>query len=249
MSQQPFSDEIALRIGIAARRLPTITATELIEALHGCLGETLDEAALARVTVSNLKAAFGQTHDVDGDEDAEGLRTADLVAFKDAVSALWGEQRDEDSAPKPEAYQAGEMPSSVRIAVASNSGENLDGHFGSCQRFLIYQASADELRLVDVRSTSAAAASDDRNGFRVQLIRDSAVLYIVSLGGPAAAKVIRANIHLVPTPAGGPAREVLQRLQAVIRNAPPPWLAKLVRVESVPSAEGVHRTTVSITNN
>jgi nitrogen fixation protein NifX len=231
MSQPPFSNEVALRIGLAARRLPTISVTELIEVLHGCLGETLDERALSRVTVANLKAAFGQSHDVDGDEDGEALRTADLVAFKDAVSALWGEARAEDDSPLLDAYQTGDMPRSVRVAVASNSGEALDGHFGSCQRFLIYQVSADELRLIDVRPTLAAALSDDRNGFRVQLIRDCAVLYIVSVGGPAAAKVIKANIHLVPTPNGGAAREVLQKLQAVIPNSPPPWLAKLLGVD------------------
>jgi hypothetical protein len=31
---------------------------------------------------------------------------------------------------------------SIRIACASNRGERLDGHFGSCARFLIYQVSA-----------------------------------------------------------------------------------------------------------
>ena len=38
-------------------------------------------------------------------------------------------------------YQEGDMPNSIRIAVASNTGEQLDGHFGSCHRYLIYQLS------------------------------------------------------------------------------------------------------------
>jgi hypothetical protein len=52
------------------------------------------------------------------------------------------------------------------------------------------------------------------------------VLYVVSAGGPAAAKVIKADIHLIQVAEGGSAHEILGRLQQVLRGAPPPWLAK-----------------------
>ncbi|MCY1420175.1 nitrogen fixation protein NifX [compost metagenome] len=141
---------------------------------------------------------------------------------------LWGETVDSDL-PQPVVLDT--LPErSIRVAIASNSGENLDGHFGSCLRFLIYQVSAEEKALVDVRSALEADFSDDRNGFRVDLIRDCQVLYVVSVGGPAAAKVVRADIYPIKRIEGGVTADILAELQAVMAGSPPPWLAKQLGV-------------------
>jgi nitrogen fixation protein NifX len=226
MPEAEVSDDVALRIALAAKALHDVPLASLIDALHTCLGDVLDDAALRRVTVANLKASFGGSYNLDGEEDgSERWRTADMGAFKDAVGILWGWMGD-DSAPRVQAYAEGDMPRSVRVALASNRGEELNGHFGSAAFYLVYQVSVSEIRLIDVRSAAQADASGDKNAFRVDLIRDCRILYIVSIGGPAAAKVIKADIHLIPVPAGGPAREILGDLQRVIGKAPPPWLAK-----------------------
>lgn len=226
MIQQPFSNEVALRIGLAARRLSSVGVAELIEALQQYLGDDLDEQVLGKITVTQLKSAFRQSADVDGDEDREDFATADMAAFKDAVRILWGETSEEEKLPHLDPYTPGDLPGSVRVAVASNSGEELNGHFGSALRYLIYQVSATELRLVDARSTLEADLTNDKNAARVKLIHDAAVLYTVSIGGPAAAKVIKADIHIMPVPDGGPARVVLGKLQEVLAKKPPPWLIK-----------------------
>jgi nitrogen fixation protein NifX len=223
-----ISNDVALRIAFAAKALHGVPLPNLIDALHTCLGEVLDEAALSRVTVANLKASFGGTYDLDGEEDgSEKWRIADMAAFKEAVSILWG-HTDGGGIPTVDAYREGDMPRSVRVAVASNHGEELNGHFGSAAFYLVYQVSATEIRLVDVRSAAGADASGDKNAFRVDLIRDCRVLYIVSIGGPAAAKVIKADIHLIPVPDGGSARDILRDLQRVLAKTPPPWLAKIL---------------------
>ncbi|MDY6785157.1 MAG: NifB/NifX family molybdenum-iron cluster-binding protein, partial [Cyanobacteriota bacterium] len=100
----------------------------------------------------------------------------------------------------------------------------------SCFRYLIYQVSAEEIRLVDIRSAGEAYLSDDKNAFRVNLIRDCHILYIVSVGGPAAAKVIQAGIYPMKKTEGGQAREVLGELQTALATTPPPWLAKVMGV-------------------
>jgi nitrogen fixation protein NifX len=231
------TDGVALRIAFAAKALRGVPLPTLIDALHACLGDVLDEVALSRVTVANLKASFGGSYDLDGEEDgSERWRTADMAAFKEAVRLLWGDGGADDI-PDVEQYSKADMPRSVRVALASNGGEVLNGHFGTAAFYLVYQVSAAEIRLVDVRCASGAEASGDKNAFRVDLIRDCRILYVASIGGPAAAKVIKADIHLIPNPAGGPAREVLRDLQGVIATRPPPWLAKaLVAVEVEPAA-------------
>jgi nitrogen fixation protein NifX len=229
MAEQPFSNEVALRIALAARALPDVSITDLLEALQDNLGDELTEGTLGKITVTNLKTAFGKTFDLDGEEDGES--GVDLSGLKQAVRILWGETIEVDeSLPKVEPYQEGEMPGSIRIAIASNTGEQLDGHFGSCQRYLVYQLSATEMKLIEIRSALAAELAEDRNTYRAQLIRDCHVVYIVSVGGPAAAKVIKAGIYPMKIVEGGSARDILADLQKVIMTSPPPWLAKILGV-------------------
>ncbi|MNE73320.1 hypothetical protein D3C80_1693240 [compost metagenome] len=54
------------------------------------------------------------------------------------------------------------------------------------------------------------------------------MLYVVSIGGPAAAKVVKAGIHPLKKPQGDQAEVVLAELQRVMAGSPPPWLAKLL---------------------
>ena len=123
------------------------------------------------------------------------------------------------------------MSGSIRVACASNGGELLDGHFGSCEQFLIYQVAPGELTLIETRDTAATDAAEDRNVARAQLIADCQVVFIQSIGGPAAAKVVRAGVHPVKVPKAAPAQEVLIKLQAALVS-PPPWLAKVMGVEA-----------------
>jgi nitrogen fixation protein NifX len=230
MSEQHLSNEVALRIALATRALPEISISDMIETLQDAVGETLDEAALSQITVTKLKTALGQTYDLDGEENGEDANSADIAAFKEAVRILWGETDEADKLPQIEPYQDGDLPDSIRVAVASNHQQQLDGHFGSCLRYLIYQLSAHDLRLIDIRSALEADRSDDRNTFRVGLIRDCHVVYVMAIGGPAAAKVVQAGIYPLKKDEGGSARELLGELQQTIMTSPPPWLAKVLGI-------------------
>ncbi|MCC6076250.1 dinitrogenase iron-molybdenum cofactor biosynthesis protein [Pseudomonas sp. GCM10022188] len=215
-----LSRETALRIALAARVLPGIGVARLLDMLQQSIPGPLTEESLQTITVTNLKTGFASA---DGEEDGEDISIG-LPAIKEAVRILWGELAADDL-PQPVVLER--IPErSIRVAIASNTGENLDGHFGSCLRFLIYQVSADEKALVDVRSALEADFAEDKNGFRVDLIRDCQVLYVVSVGGPAAAKVVRADIYPMKKLEGGQAQDILAELQAVMAGSPPPWLAK-----------------------
>ena len=122
------------------------------------------------------------------------------------------------------------MPGSIRVAVGSNGTDHLDGHYGSCPRFLIYQVSPEEIRLIDIRSTLKADQAEDKNAYRAEVISDCHVMYVQSIGGPAAAKVVRAGIYPMKMAEGGKAPEVMEQLQTVMRGSPPPWLAKVIGI-------------------
>lgn len=221
-----LSRDAALRIALAARTLPEIDVATLLDILHRRIVGELNEETLKTITVTDLKTGFAS---VDGEEDGEDIGIG-LPALKEAVRILWGED-DQDSLPDIVEY-AEPLANSIRVAVASNSGEMLNGHFGSCIRYLIYDLNDVEYRLVDIRSALEADFSDDRNAFRADLIRDCQVLYVVSVGGPAAAKVIRAGVYPIKVIDGGEVGDILKNLQQVMSGNPPPWLAKILGVDA-----------------
>lgn len=210
-----ISREIALRIGLAARVLEAVSAAELLDVLADAVGLPPTVEGLAALRPKQLKNAAGGA-----------LSGQASVSLKAACAILNGEREDGPVLPATEPYQSGEMPDSLRIACASNGGELIDGHFGSCQHFLIYQVSADEIRLVDVRPARDDEGGDDKNKYRAALIGDAQVLFVASIGGPAAAKVVREGVHPIKCPQVALAREKLAELQCKIAVSPPPWLAK-----------------------
>lgn len=213
----------AFRITLAAKALAEVNLAAFTIKLAEKLGLPLTEEKLATITVADLKLILGGEETVEPD--------VDTASIKLAVRFLWGENSDDDSVPKPEAYVDGEMTGSLRVAVASNTADNLDGHFGSAPRFLVYQVGKDAIKLIDVRPTLVADDAEDKNVARSELINDCQIVYVQSIGGPAAAKVVRANVHPIKFPQSVPAREALARLQGTLES-PPPWLARIMGVKA-----------------
>ncbi len=119
----------------------------------------------------------------------------------------------------------------LQIAFATTDGITVDGHFGSCEQFYIYDIDADSYQKIDVRQ-AASGRGVDKNAIRADLINDCQLLFCASIGGPAAARVIRSDIHPMkckPVNDSFPAiTEQLEQLQQRMQSKSlPPWLAKL----------------------
>lgn len=214
---QPLSKQMALRIGLAARELPDIDNRSLLNILENAIGLPPTVNALNGLTVKKLKTA------------ADGvLNDCPQEALKKALAYLKDENADNQQLPDIEAYQEGDMPDSIRVACASNRETLLDGHFGSCRRFLIYQVSAQESRLIAIRATDDEADSDDKNAYRAELIADCQIVFVASIGGPATAKVVKVGVHPIKKPQPEAASKTIAELQQAIANSPPPWLAKIM---------------------
>ena len=227
MSATPVaSREAALRIALAARTLNRLDVRALVGALIERLEAPLTEAKLGTLTVEDLRVILA------GDFAEQGCHIGvEGEVLKEAVRLRWGQGVENSDFPTVDAYSKGDMPGSIRVAIAANRGENLDGHFGSCERFLIYQVALSEIRLIGIRSTVEADAAEDKNAARSALINDCQIVYVQSIGGPAAAKVVRVNVHPIKKPSGGPARATLLELQGRL-SSPPPWLAQIMGVPS-----------------
>ncbi|MGB0684402.1 MAG: dinitrogenase iron-molybdenum cofactor biosynthesis protein [Magnetovibrionaceae bacterium] len=218
MEQAPMSREMALRIGLAARELPDCSAAQMLKAVSGLVGLPPQEKKFGKIRLKDLKAAF-EEHEAEISKEQ----------FEAALNCLRGKNDAADVLlPDPDPYVEGDMPESIRVACASNEGEQMNGHFGSCARFLVYQVSAEEVRLIDIRSAQTSGEEEDKNAARADLIADCQVLFMMSIGGPAVAKVVRRDIHPVKIPTGGNAREKMEELKASLAGSTPPWLAKVM---------------------
>lgn len=221
----PLSDELALRIALAAKELKYVDAKTLLGLLIQIIGEPITVAKITRLRAKKLKS--------------EGAGLFDSVSseqFEKAFALLKGRGVRHYLNPKPE-YELGtfcEISGSLRVACASDRGELVDGLFSDCQRYLIYQVSPDYIRLIDIREpsktlTSKAFKNSEKNRARATLIEDCSLLYTRSIGALAAAQVVKLGLHPIKLEQNYQSAEVLKRLQTVLSKAnPPPWLAKAI---------------------
>lgn len=214
MSQITLSRELALRIGLAARAMPDTDAKSLLTVLSRVIGLPVTEKKLAALELKPLQNAYPNI---------------DAVALTRMLTIL---KNGPDAAELPiiEHYRDGDMPGSVRIACASDDGVNVDGHFGSCRQFMIYQVTATDQRLIDIRSADIpeGLVLDDKNSYRAELIHDCKVVYMASVGGPAAAKIVKQGIHPLKLAEPDSIAAIIGQLQQVLAGTPPPWLAKAI---------------------
>ena len=123
----------------------------------------------------------------------------------------------------------------LRIAIATQDMKSLNAHFGSARRFAIYDVTAGEHRFIEAVAfddvTEEAGQHndvDDRITPKVKALDGVHLLFVLAIGGPAAAKVVGARIHPVKMPGPEPIEAVIARVQSMMTGNPPPWLRKVM---------------------
>lgn len=216
-----LSDQLALRIGLAALAMPNVSPACLVAVLLNALRYPLTDQKLKQVTAQQLRRAAGGV-----------LRSVPRSAMEQALAYLQDRKGEDviDSTLGPIVpYQPGEMPGSLRLAIASNLGEVLNSDFSHCLRFLVYQVGVEETRLVDVRGTAGSKGQSDPLLWRAQALGDCQMVFTTGLSMAATAVIIKTGIHPVRRAKGVSAQAVTEEVAQVLRNrALPPWLSKLV---------------------
>lgn len=232
MSASPLSEQVALRIGLAAREMGDVCPRQMVDILFAAIGKPISVRKLSRLRFNRFRQiAAGM---LDHPEEPP-LRRAFAFLKGDGI------QCEPDPLPEVSSYGDGDMPGSIRVACSSDSGHMVNGGFGTCPRFLIYQVSAGEIRLIEIRAVRNAREDtgskgegkpgEDKHELRARLIADCHVLVTTSIGGPATSKVVNAGLHPIKLDRELPAPVFLRQLQQVLLESPPPWLAKLAGQE------------------
>jgi nitrogen fixation protein NifX len=124
----------------------------------------------------------------------------------------------------------------MKVAFATQDMHTLDAHFAGARNFAIYDVTPEGYRLLEaVRFDSAsnedgahAEAHEDRLTPRVDALAGCALLFVLAIGGPAAARVVSRKIHPIKLPRPEPIIQILGRVQNMLNGTPPPWLRKAV---------------------
>lgn len=222
MSQSILLRDLALGIGLAARALPDTAPKQLIDSLVKGLGLPLTVSKLQSLTPSHYKKMLKKGLQ-------KNVSNAELDRSLSHLQAL--ELKSEH--PELKDYRSGDIPYSIRLAVASDDGLSVNDQFSTCKRFYIYQVSWRKQQLIDVREVGVDGTlrAEQKQQYRAELIKDCHVLYCLTIGGQAAAKVVKQGVHPMKLKSAAIIADIIEQLQHVLL-LPPPWLAKSMSAEA-----------------
>jgi nitrogen fixation protein NifX len=117
----------------------------------------------------------------------------------------------------------------MKVAFATQDLKRVDAHFGWAKNIAIYEISPTSHQFIEAIQFEGDLKEDgdeDKLAPKLEAIKDCALLYVAAIGGSAAARVVAHKIH--PVKVAGPEviEEVLEKLKAVLKGTPPPWLRK-----------------------
>jgi len=121
----------------------------------------------------------------------------------------------------------------LRVAIATQDGKSMNAHFGSARRFAVYDVTPAEHNLVEVVSFGDTSdesgdhnAEADRIGPKVAALAGCNLLFVLAIGAPVAARVVKARIHPIKLSEPEPIEQVIDKVRSMMTSNPPPWLRK-----------------------
>lgn len=129
----------------------------------------------------------------------------------------------------------------LRIAVATNDMENLNAHFGSAKKFAVYDVTPDGFTFIAAHEfdnvTKQAGKHDDQDDKitpKVDALTGCQLLFALAIGGPSAAKVVKAGIHPIKRKGPEPISDIIAQSQQMLQGTPPPFLRKILGTAQKP---------------
>ncbi len=126
----------------------------------------------------------------------------------------------------------------MKVAFATTDGVHVDEHFGRAGRFVIYEFTKNGYSSLDDRVFSGGrdmavegtrglgSLHDDAVQGKVEKVSDCDIIYMTSIGGPSAARLVKKGIMPVKVKGKMRIEEEAVKLMETIRNAPPPWMRR-----------------------
>jgi nitrogen fixation protein NifX len=117
----------------------------------------------------------------------------------------------------------------MKVAFATQDKERVDAHFGWAKSIVVYEVGPEGHHFIESFEFGDKLEEDgdeDKLAPKLEAIKDCAIVYIAAIGGSGAARVVALKIHPIKVPQPESIAEILDKLQAVLKGTPPPWLRK-----------------------
>lgn len=121
----------------------------------------------------------------------------------------------------------------IKVAFATKDLETINAHFGGAKEFIVYKVSPEGFEVDGVIKTDTSAMNgDEKTEFKVKALSGINMMYCESIGGTAAAKVIRAGMNPMKVLEPRKIEDVLEELVTMINDNPPPWIKRIMNIET-----------------
>jgi len=128
---------------------------------------------------------------------------------------------------------SGKLENAMKVAFATKDMETINAHFGGAKEFVVYDVSKDGFNLSGVIKTDTSTLTgDDKTDFKVKALQGISIMYCESIGGTAAAKVIRGGINPMKVQEPRKIKDVLAEIVTMINGNPPPWVKKIMNIQT-----------------
>lgn len=125
----------------------------------------------------------------------------------------------------------GSLQNSIKVAFATKDMQSVNAHFGGAKEFVVYDVSQDGFALSGVVKTDTSEMEgDDKTDFKVKALSGINIMYCESIGGTAAAKVIRGGINPMKVQEPRAIEDILKELVGMLNDNPPPWVKKIMNI-------------------
>ena len=121
----------------------------------------------------------------------------------------------------------------MKVGFATNDNILINDHFGWAKNFAVYEINGDRFKFLENRHFEEDETEElNKIDKKIEGLRDLKIIFVESIGGTAAARVVKSGIHPVKSKPNDKIEAVMEELQAVLSKNPPPWLKKIILKES-----------------
>jgi nitrogen fixation protein NifX len=121
----------------------------------------------------------------------------------------------------------------MKVAFASSDKVHINAHFGWAKQFELYEVSEEGynfLHTVEFTGDLKEDGNEDKLVPKMEAVADCSIVYVSSIGGSAASRLIQQKITPIKAKTEEDTIEgTLNELIAILKGNPPPWLRKAIQ--------------------
>jgi nitrogen fixation protein NifX len=121
----------------------------------------------------------------------------------------------------------------MKIAFTTQDSKYINAHFGWASRIDVYDVDTAGYRFLETLEFGGDLKEDgneDKLEPKINALKDCIIVYVLAIGGSAAARLIRENVTPIKAQTeADEIQDVLTRLVQTLNGSPPPWLRKALQ--------------------